>query len=86
MLVLEALLLHSRTFRKFSQCEYCVKQDLVFRQKIGDDAVLAALSNPTLLEQQVGLGEITDPTHPCMRESVASARLSYTVSHCLLEL
>ena len=45
-------------------------QDLEFRKKIGDEAVLAALNDPGLLTQQIGLGEITDPAHPCMRESV----------------
>ncbi len=50
-------------------------QDLEFRQKIGDEAVLAALNDTGLLKQQIGLGEITDPAHPCMRESVDAARL-----------
>jgi hypothetical protein len=50
-------------------------QDLEFRHKIGDEAVLAALNDPGLLKQQVGLGEITDPAHPCMRESIDAASL-----------
>lgn len=62
-----------------------MRQDLLFREKIGDEAVLAALSNPKLLEQQVGLGEITDPAHPCMRESVDSVRLLSKKLLCIVD-
>ena len=44
------------------------------KDKIGEEAVLAALSNPKLLQQQVGLGQITDEEHPCMRESIDAGR------------
>ena len=44
------------------------------KDRIGEEAVLAALSNPQLLQQQVGLGQITDENHPCMRESIDAGR------------
>ena len=45
-----------------------------YREKVGAEAVLAALGNPRLLEQQVGVGKITDTEHPCMRESIDAGR------------
>ena len=47
--------------------------------RISAPPVLAVLDDPSLMQEKVGVGAITDTNHPCMRESIDAGRSEHPV-------